>query len=119
MLSRSSEPLPGTSLCLLTGPSETLTGTRLCPSKRRATCCWSSTPRIETLDSRDTVNCAPSSTYHDHLNRVHKDERHKYFRINTGIALDREPLLDNVSKIPELENLAATFLRGYNFSSIT
>jgi hypothetical protein len=53
----------------------------------------------------------------DHLNRVHKDERHKYFRIN--IAMDREPPLDDVGKIPELENLAATFLRGYDFSSIT
>jgi hypothetical protein len=57
------------------------------------------------------------SGWNDHINRVHKDERHKYFRIN--IALDSEPPLDDVSKIPELENLAATFLRDYDFSSIT
>ncbi|KAF7445907.1 Patatin domain containing protein [Pyrenophora tritici-repentis] len=53
----------------------------------------------------------------DHLNRVPRDERHKYFRIN--IALSREPALDDVSKMPELEDLAATFLRGYDFASIT
>jgi len=53
----------------------------------------------------------------DHLNRVPKDERHKYIRIN--IALSREPELDDVSKMPELEDLAATFLRGYDFASIT
>ncbi|KAI1510411.1 Patatin phospholipase [Pyrenophora tritici-repentis] len=57
------------------------------------------------------------SGWEDHLNRVHKDERHKYFRIN--IAMDREPPLDDVGKIPELENLATTFLQGYDFSSIT
>ena len=53
----------------------------------------------------------------DHLNRVPRDKRHKYIRIN--IALSREPELDDVSKMPELEDLAATFLRGYDFASIT
>ncbi|RII05132.1 Heterokaryon incompatibility [Alternaria sp. MG1] len=53
----------------------------------------------------------------DHLNRVPRGERHKYIRIN--IALNMEPELDDVSKMPELEDLAATFLRGYDFASIT
>ena len=53
----------------------------------------------------------------DHVNRVPRSERHKYFRIN--IALTKEPPLDDVGKIPELEDSAATFLRSYDFSSIT
>jgi hypothetical protein len=48
---------------------------------------------------------------------VSRDERHKYFRIN--IALTKEPPLDDVGKILELEDLAAIFLCGYEFSSIT
>jgi hypothetical protein len=57
------------------------------------------------------------SGWDDHVNRVPRDERHKYFRIN--IALTKEPPLDDVSKIPELEDLATAFLRGHDFSSIT
>jgi hypothetical protein len=47
---------------------------------------------------------------------VPRSERHKYFRIN--IALTKEPPLNNVSKILELEDSAATFLWSYDFSSI-
>ncbi|KAI4940887.1 hypothetical protein J4E91_011144 [Alternaria rosae] len=57
------------------------------------------------------------SGWDDHVNRVPRDERHKYFRIN--IALTKEPSLDDVGKIPELEDLAADFLRGHDFSNIT
>jgi len=57
------------------------------------------------------------SGWDDHVNRVPRDERHKYFRIN--IALTKEPPLDDVGKIPELEDLAAAFLRGHDFSNIT
>ncbi|KZM24115.1 metabolic process [Ascochyta rabiei] len=76
------------------------------PAEWESEAIWDSVPDL-----------AVSSGWNNHLNRVHKDERHKYFRIN--IALDREPPLDDVSKIPELEDLAATFLWGYDFSSIT
>lgn len=51
------------------------------------------------------------------MNGVPRDERHKYFRIN--IPLSKEPLLDDVSKMPELEDLAATFLESYDFSNLT
>ncbi|EMD85640.1 hypothetical protein COCC4DRAFT_66816 [Bipolaris maydis ATCC 48331] len=53
----------------------------------------------------------------EHLNGVPRDERHKYFRIN--IPLSKEPLLDDVSKMPELEGLASNFLESYDFSSLT
>ncbi|KAJ6201958.1 LOW QUALITY PROTEIN: acyl transferase/acyl hydrolase/lysophospholipase [Bipolaris maydis] len=55
--------------------------------------------------------------WEDHLNRVPLEERHKYFRVN--IELSTEPALDDVSKIPDLEDLTATFLHTYDFSSIT
>ncbi|CAN9183590.1 unnamed protein product [Alternaria alternata] len=57
------------------------------------------------------------SSWDDHVNRVSRAERHKYFRIN--IALRQEPPLDDVGKMPELEDLAADFLRGHDFSSLT
>lgn len=57
------------------------------------------------------------SGWDDHVNRVPRAERHKYFRIN--IALRQEPPLDDVGKMPELEDLAADFLRGHDFSSLT
>ncbi|CAN9376446.1 unnamed protein product [Alternaria alternata] len=57
------------------------------------------------------------SSWDDHVNRVPRAERHKYFRIN--IALSQEPPLDDVGKMPELEDLAADFLRGHDFSSLT
>lgn len=50
------------------------------------------------------------------MNRVPRDERHKYFRIS--IPLSKEPLLDDVSKMPELEGLTTTFLENYDFSSL-
>jgi hypothetical protein len=50
------------------------------------------------------------------MNRTKPSERHKYFRIN--IALEHEPPLDDVGKIPEMESLAGTFLKGYDLSSI-
>ncbi|KAI1676214.1 hypothetical protein KJE20_14192, partial [Pyrenophora tritici-repentis] len=56
-------------------------------------------------------------SWEDHLNRVSLEERHRYFRVN--IALSTEPGLDDVSKIPDLEDLTATFLHGYDFTSIT
>ncbi|KAJ5022557.1 acyl transferase/acyl hydrolase/lysophospholipase [Bipolaris maydis] len=55
-------------------------------------------------------------SWEDHVNRVPLEERHRYFRVN--IALSTEPRLDDVSKIPDLEDLTATFLHGYDFSSI-
>jgi hypothetical protein len=55
--------------------------------------------------------------WNDHLNRTDEEERHKYFRIN--IDLDEEPLLDDVCKIPEMERLATSFLKKYDFSGIT
>ncbi|RYO29295.1 hypothetical protein AA0113_g12076 [Alternaria arborescens] len=57
------------------------------------------------------------SGWDDHVNRVPRAERHRYFRIN--IALRQEPPLDDVGKMPELEDLAADFLRGHDFSSLT
>lgn len=56
------------------------------------------------------------SNWEDHLNRIHADQRHKYFRMN--IALQEEFSLDDVDKIPEIERLAKTFLHSYDFSSI-
>jgi hypothetical protein len=50
------------------------------------------------------------------MNRIKTADKHKYFRIN--IALDKEPLLDDVSKIPEMEHLARSFLKTYDLSSI-
>lgn len=51
------------------------------------------------------------------MNRIKTSERYKYFRIN--IALEKEPPLDDVSEIPEMENVARTFLKAYDLSSIT
>ncbi|OAL56160.1 FabD/lysophospholipase-like protein, partial [Pyrenochaeta sp. DS3sAY3a] len=53
----------------------------------------------------------------DHLNRVKDEERHKYFRIN--VALDEEPSLDDVEKIPDMEAMAHKFLKSFDFSSMT
>ncbi|XP_014551495.1 hypothetical protein COCVIDRAFT_42206 [Bipolaris victoriae FI3] len=55
-------------------------------------------------------------SWEDHLNRVPFEERHRYFRVN--IALSTEPELDDVSKMTNLEDLTATFLHSYDFSSI-
>ncbi|CAN9454398.1 unnamed protein product [Alternaria alternata] len=57
------------------------------------------------------------SGWDDHVNRVPRAERHEYFRIN--IALRQEPPLDDVGKMPELEDLAADFLHGHDFSNLT
>jgi hypothetical protein len=64
----------------------------------------------------NTVLSAQGS-WDDHMNRIKTDERHKYFRIN--IALEKEPSLDDVSKILDMEKMAATFLKAYDLSSIT
>jgi hypothetical protein len=57
------------------------------------------------------------ASWNDHMNRIKTSEKHKYFRIN--IALEKEPPLDDVGEIPEMENLAGTFLKSYDLSSIT
>ncbi|EOA87842.1 uncharacterized protein SETTUDRAFT_161055 [Exserohilum turcica Et28A] len=54
--------------------------------------------------------------WEEHLNGVPRDERHKYFRIN--IPLSKEPLLNDVSKMAELEDLASNFLESHDFSSL-
>jgi hypothetical protein len=54
--------------------------------------------------------------WNDHLNRIDTDQRHKYFRVN--MLLEKEPLLDDVEKIPEIESLADSCLREYDFSNI-
>ena len=55
-------------------------------------------------------------SWEEHLNGVPRNERHKYFRIN--IPLSKEPLLDDVSKMAELEDLASNFLESHDFSSL-
>jgi hypothetical protein len=56
-------------------------------------------------------------SWDDHMNRTKPSDKHKYFRIN--IALDKEPPLDDVGGIPEMENSARTFLKAYDLSNIT
>jgi hypothetical protein len=50
------------------------------------------------------------------MNRIKSHDRHRYFRIN--VALEKEPLLDDVRGIPEMERLAEAFVKDYDFSSI-
>jgi hypothetical protein len=71
-------------------------------------------PRLARLFN--AVLCAQGS-WNDHMNRIKPSDKYKYFRIN--MALDKEPSLDDVSKIPEIENLARTFLKTYDLSSVT
>lgn len=55
--------------------------------------------------------------WNDHQNRLPEETRGKYFRIN--MPLDKEPDLDEVEKMPELRQLASSFLSTYDFLSIT
>lgn len=52
----------------------------------------------------------------DHWNRIKKEDRHKVFRIN--LALDEEPVLDDVDKISKIEQRSQDFLETYNFGGV-
>ncbi|KAJ6284205.1 hypothetical protein J3E71DRAFT_360380 [Bipolaris maydis] len=85
------------------------------PAEWESKAIWDTAPNM--IVSIGTGFARDPESPEEHLNGVPRDERHKYFRIN--IPLSKEPLLDDVSKMPELEGLASNFLESYNFSSLT
>lgn len=55
-------------------------------------------------------------SWDDHLNRINKEERCKYFRVNMG--LDKEPDLDDASQISAIKRWSKDYLETYDFVAV-